>query len=286
MLRKNVRLRKEYLYRKSLEGKEKELYEKKRKLKRALEEGKSIPTELRFEEQQLTHDAEMDDELTRVPKNHMDDEYERAGVQDPKLFLTTSRDPSSRLKQFAKEISQLIPNCQRRNRGNLVLNETVEACRVNEMTDLILVYETRGEPDTLVISHLPYGPTAYFSLLNVVTRHDIGQRDAVPQQLPHLIFSNFTTKLGQRTQNILKYLFPVAKDDAHRIVTFSNKDDYISFRQHMYQQVGPEIILKELGPRFEMKLYQIKLGTIENDTANNEWVLRPYLNNATKKNFL
>jgi U3 small nucleolar ribonucleoprotein protein IMP4 len=33
-------LRKEYLYRKSLEGKEKELYEKKRKVKRALE-GKS-----------------------------------------------------------------------------------------------------------------------------------------------------------------------------------------------------------------------------------------------------
>jgi U3 small nucleolar ribonucleoprotein protein IMP4 len=76
----------------------------------------------------------------------MDDEYERAGVQDPKIFLTTSRDASSRLKQFAKEMSQLIPNCQRRNRGQLVLKELVEACRVNEMTDLIMVYETRGEP--------------------------------------------------------------------------------------------------------------------------------------------
>lgn len=37
LLRRNARLRKEYLYRKSLEGKEKELYEKKRKIKQALE---------------------------------------------------------------------------------------------------------------------------------------------------------------------------------------------------------------------------------------------------------
>lgn len=37
MLRRNARLRKEFLYRKSLEGKELELYEKKRKIRQALE---------------------------------------------------------------------------------------------------------------------------------------------------------------------------------------------------------------------------------------------------------
>lgn len=37
MLRRNIRLRREYLYRKSLEGKERLLYEKKRKIKEALE---------------------------------------------------------------------------------------------------------------------------------------------------------------------------------------------------------------------------------------------------------
>ena len=31
-----------------------------------------------------------------------DDEYALAGVKDPKILLTTSRDPSSRLAQFAK----------------------------------------------------------------------------------------------------------------------------------------------------------------------------------------
>ena len=32
----------------------------------------------------------------------MDDEYKWAGVEDPKIMITTSRDPSSRLKMFAK----------------------------------------------------------------------------------------------------------------------------------------------------------------------------------------
>lgn len=34
--------------------------------------------------------------------SHIDDEYKWAGVEDPKIMVTTSRDPSSRLKMFAK----------------------------------------------------------------------------------------------------------------------------------------------------------------------------------------
>jgi len=36
------------------------------------------------------------------PTTHQDDEYVWAGVDDPKLVVTTSHNPSSRLKQFAK----------------------------------------------------------------------------------------------------------------------------------------------------------------------------------------
>ena len=35
--------------------------------------------------------------------------------------------------------------------------------------------------------------------------------------------------------------------------------------------------LTEIGPRFEMKLYQIKLGTIDADDADVEWALRPFM---------
>lgn len=95
MLRRNTRLRKEYLYRKSLETKEayvcgyctlvrhlcahqllrltripdpvhtplthREVYEKKRRVREALQEGKPIPTELRKEGSELKHELELDD---------------------------------------------------------------------------------------------------------------------------------------------------------------------------------------------------------------------------------
>lgn len=32
----------------------------------------------------------------------IDDEYKWVGVNDPKIMVTTSHDPSSKLKQFAK----------------------------------------------------------------------------------------------------------------------------------------------------------------------------------------
>jgi len=283
MIRRNTRLRREYLYRKSLEGKEREIYEKKRKLRKSLEDGKPIPTELRKEESDLQGEMEFDDIETGTPKSTMDDEYEHAGIDDPKIFVTTSRDPSSRLTQFAKELSLILPNSTRKNRGNHVIKELVDACRANEITDIVLVHEHRGEPDALFVSHLPYGPTAYFGISNVVLRHDIKEKETISQQYPHLIFHDFTTKLGERTQNILKYLFPVPKDDSKRAITFANQSDYISFRHHMYQTVGKEIVLKEIGPRFEMKLFQIKLGSVDMDQADNEWVLRPFLNTAKKK---
>ena len=50
-----------------------------------------------------------------------------------------------------------------------VISEIIETCRSHEFTDVVLVHEHRGVPDGLIISHLPFGPTAYFQLLNVVS---------------------------------------------------------------------------------------------------------------------
>merc|ERR1712243_474151 len=69
-----------------------------------------------------------DDEGGEGLTTHQDDEYRWAGVTDPKIMVTTSRDPSSRLKQFAKEIKLLLPNAQRLNRGGYEVQELVKAC--------------------------------------------------------------------------------------------------------------------------------------------------------------
>lgn len=65
-------------------------------------EGKPIPNELRSDEAQLRKQVELEDDNTAVPRSHIDDEYAHAGETDPKVLVTTSREPSSRLTQFAK----------------------------------------------------------------------------------------------------------------------------------------------------------------------------------------
>lgn len=110
-----------------------------------------------------------------------------------------------------------------------MIQDIVESCRSHEITDLILVHEHRGQPDGLIVCHLPLGPTAYFGLHNVVsvlvcvvhvellpctiwdamlggngfkfwqvTRHDIKDRKTMgkmSEAYPHLILDNFTTEV-------------------------------------------------------------------------------------------
>ncbi|KAI9104994.1 anticodon-binding protein [Phlyctochytrium arcticum] len=285
MLRRQARQRREYLYRKALESKDRQIYERKQEIREALDSGKPLSQELRKEADHLRKEL-LYDENQNVPTSHIDDEYSQAGVNDPKVLITTSRDPSSRLQQFAKEMRLMFPNSQRVNRGNYVLKEIVDACRSNDATDLIILHETRGQPDGMVVCHFPYGPTAFFSLHNVVLRHDIEDRGTVSEQYPHLIFHNFNSKLGNRAESILKYLFPVPKEDSKRVMTFANESDFISYRHHVYQGVGREVQLAEVGPRFELRLYEIKLGTVDIAEADTEWVYRPYQRTAKKRDFL
>ncbi|KAI8809747.1 anticodon-binding protein [Cladochytrium replicatum] len=282
--RRVARARREYLYKKSLEARNGLIHENRQRLENALAEGKRVPADLR-------KDATLRKELyfnegATAPETHIDDEYARAGITDPKIIITTSRDPSTTLQQFAKEMRLVFPNSQKINRGTYVVKDIVDACRANDVTDLIILHEHRGTPDGLVVCHFPYGPTAYFTLHNVVLRHEVQDQGTVSEQFPHLIFNNFNSKLGLRVQSILKYLFPVPKEDARRVMTFSNDNDYISFRHHMFHKNRGDVQLAEVGPRFEMKLYQIKLGTVDIVEADTEWVFRPYHNTARKREFL
>ena len=126
----------------------------------------------------------------------------------------------------------------------------------------------------MIVSHFPHGPTIFFTLHNVLFRHDIDayKSSTVSEQYPHLIFDNFSSKLGERVRDILKYLFPVPKEDSKRVMTFSNEDDFISFRSasycylvlracpyvvtgrhHVFVKLPHSVQLAEVGPRFEMK---------------------------------
>lgn len=96
-------MRKEFLHKKHESIQQVSRDEKKRKLKSALDEGKSIPTEIVQEARTLNHELEMDVNPVDGVQD-IDDEYSRIGAREPKVCITTSRDPSSRLKQFSKEV--------------------------------------------------------------------------------------------------------------------------------------------------------------------------------------
>lgn len=291
MLRRNARLRKEYLLKKAIEDKEASTFEKKRKLQKALDENKAIPTELRGgEDRKLRKTLDLADDRTREQRSTVDDEYAYLGVKDPKVLITTSRDPSSRLMQFLKELRILFPGAQRINRGAYIVKDLMQLARSHEMTDVVLVHEHRGEPDGMVVCHLPFGPTAYFGLSNVVLRHDLSEKPpTVSEANPHLIFHGFTAKTGRRVKTILQALFPPAKPLGDRVMTFANHHDTIHFRHHTFtrpkghggdsaKSKAHEVVLNECGPRFAMRLFRVELGAIDMKDVEVEWVLRPYFN--------
>jgi U3 small nucleolar ribonucleoprotein protein IMP4 len=223
----------------------------------------------------------------------MDDEYAAlSGVVDPRVLVTTSRDPSTRLGAFAKEIRLLLPTSIRLNRGNLVLPTLVSSATASGLSDLILLHEHRGTPTALTISHFPHGPTASFSLHNVVLRHDIpgAVRGTVSESYPHLIFEGFTSRLGSRIVKILKHLFPpreASQKLGSRVVTFKNIEDSIEVRHHVFVKTGYKSVeLAEVGPRMTMRLFEIRGGTLENKDGDVEWRLNQYTRTSRKKEYL
>ena len=287
-MRRNVsRLRQEFLERKQNEGVHDAIHQRKEQFKEALSSGVPLPSHLKKDSLLLKKFSELDDaETGKRPRSTLDDEYALAGVSDPKVMVTTSRDASQKLLEFAKEVRLIVPNAVRMNRGNLGIPQIMEAARRDDFTDVIMLQESKGVPDSLTISHLPLGPTVVFTLHNVVTRHEIEDVGTMSEAYPHLIFENFTTRLGQRIADVLKYLFPVPKLESTRVLTFDNANDFISFRHHTYNKKGKNVMLTEVGPRFEMTPFRVTLGSLEMDDAEDEWVLRPYMNTAKKRQLL
>lgn len=283
MIRRQARERREYLYKKALELQEAQLQQKRQIIKQSLATGKALPKEV-SEDSKLQKDYIYDESI----QESIDDEYSAlSGLQDAKILITTSRDPSTRLLQFCKEVKLIFPNSIRLNRGNYIMPNLVSAAQSSNTTDLILLHEHRGVPTSMTVSHFPHGPTAFFTLHNVVLRHDILNVGNQSEAFPHLIFENFTTKLGKRVETILKNLFPAGpKKDSARVITFKNEDDFISVRQHVYVKTKDSVEISEVGPRFEMRLYELRLGTLDNKEADVEWQLRRFVRTANRKNYL
>ncbi|GMG28565.1 unnamed protein product [Aspergillus oryzae] len=288
-----------YLYRRALLLRDASIAEKRAQLKASLASGKPLGPSI-ANDKQLREDFKYDESLPTSDKKDkdadmldLDDEYAlTSGVVDPRPIVTTSRNPSVRLGAFAKEIRLLLPTSIRLNRGGLVLPDLVSSANAAALTDMVLLHEHRGTPTAMTISHLPHGPTASFSLHNVVLRADIpnAARGTVSESYPHLVFEGFKTKLGLRVVQILKHLFPPreAGKVGNRVVSFVNREDSIEVRHHVFVKTSyRDVELAEVGPRMTMRLFEIRGGSLEKGSSGDvEWALTQYTRTSRKKDYL
>lgn len=93
---------------------------------------------------------------------------------------------------------------------------------------------------------------------------------------PEVVLTNFTTRLGLQIGRMLGAIFhfdPQFK--GRRCATFHNQRDYIFFRHHRYEfdKTGKRVKLRELGPRFTLKLRSLQQGVFDSKTGDYEWII-------------
>lgn len=298
MQRRQARQRRDYLYRRALTLRDAETAAKRAALRSSLASGKQLDPTI-ANDASLRSDYKYDESIAQrstADELALDDEYALlSGVADPRVLVTTARDPSAALRAFAKEVRLLLPTGVAPNRGGLVLAELVRAAQASAFSDVVMLHEHRGTPTALTVSHLPHGPTARFSLHNVVGRAAVDpSRAPVNESYPRLVFEGFTTPLGKRVVSVLKHLFPPLDATARarparqgRVVTFRNDGDAIEVRHHAFVRAGRgEAALQETGPRFTMRLFEIRAGTLADSEGEKEWRLSQYTRTARKKDYL
>ncbi|TRY70746.1 hypothetical protein TCAL_04837 [Tigriopus californicus] len=221
-------------------------------------------------------DPTLMDEETHWDINHDEFQDYFAKAYQPKVLITSADNPHSRTIAFMKELSRIIPNAEPMWRKNSSMKKMVRRSIENEFTDIVVVNEDNRHPNGMIVSHLPNGPTAHFRLSNVKIAKDI-KKDwrQISSLRPEVILNNFSTRLGHTVGRMMAALFHYEPQfQGKRCVTFHNQRDYIFFRHHMYDFKSSEKVrLRDMGPRFTLKLRSLQKGTFDSKLGEYEWII-------------
>ena len=195
----------------------------------------------------------------------------------PKVLITYADNPVTKTRKFGIELARIIPNALAKIRNRSSIKKMVKSAIRENFTDIIVINENNREPNGMVVVHLPNGPTAHFKLSNVrITKEIRRSHLEFTKHRPEVILTNFTTRLGLSVGRMLGALFhhdPEFK--GRRAVTFHNQRDYIFFRHHRYEfaKDGSRAKLRELGPRFTLKLRSLQEGTFDSKYGDYDWMI-------------
>ncbi|BFZ17174.1 hypothetical protein BsWGS_20212 [Bradybaena similaris] len=205
----------------------------------------------------------------------------------PKILITTSDRPRQKTNNFCKELKKVIPNSFIKYRRGLDLKKIIPQAIAREFTDIIVINEDAGEPNGMLLCHLPEGPTAEFKLMNAKLCKELKRLGEMTEHVPEVNIHNFNTRLGLTIGRMLTCLFPT-KPNYHgrRVVTFHNQRDYIFFRHHRYHFRNAESVgLQELGPRFILRLRSLQKGTFDSKYGMYIWVHKRHEMDANRRKF-
>lgn len=200
-----------------------------------------------------------------------------AKAYTPKVLVTYADNPVTKTRKFGIELARIIPNALAKIRNRSSIKKMVKSAIRENFTDVIIVNENNREPNGLHVIHLPNGPTAHFKLSNVrITKEIHRSHTEFTTHRPEVILTNFSTRLGLTVGRMLGALFhhdPEFK--GRRAVTFHNQRDFIFFRHHRYEftKDGKKAKLRELGPRFTLKLRSIQEGTFDSKCGDFDWMI-------------
>eukprot|EP00918_Siedleckia_nematoides_P085696 GHVU01188639.1.p1 GENE.GHVU01188639.1~~GHVU01188639.1.p1 ORF type:complete len:207 (+),score=21.54 GHVU01188639.1:2-622(+) len=194
------------------------------------------------------------------------------------MITTTNNRVSSRTANFIKELMIVIPNCYYYRRMGFKLKTISDYATKHEFTDVLVVNERNKEPVGLYISHLPEGPTSYFRLTKLKLAQDMKDGTCSSTHHPEVVLNNFNTIIGHRIGRQFAALFPQRPEfRGRRVISFHNQRDFIFFRHHRYifAREGKKANLREIGPRFTLKLLWIMEGACETKDGLYEFYWRP-----------
>jgi len=208
-------------------------------------------------------DADDEDAVQAITEDEFGSYFSKAYV--PKVIITSCQNPNLNTRLFLKEFSRIVPNStvfhRRQSRVKTIIAKAIE----QEYTDVVVINEHNKKPSSMLISHLPEGPTTFFKISNVKLTKNI-KRDwkEITNHRPEVLLTNFQTHLGCSVSRMLASLFHYEPQfKGRRVVTFHNQRDYIFVRHHRYEFKGngKKAALRELGPRFTLKVRSMQKGT-------------------------
>ncbi|XP_017878222.1 probable ribosome production factor 1 [Ceratina calcarata] len=258
---------------------------KKEARKKRIQEGgpKQIPHTIESlrEKDETTITGNLDDEENAELKlDFENDEFSSyyKHSYEPKVLITFSDNPNRKTRIFGRELTRIIPNSISLYRNRSGVKKMVKSAIARNFTDIVVVNEDQCKPNGMLVIHLPDGPTAYFKLSNVkITTELKRSHKEITTHRPEVILNNFTTRLGYTIGRMLGALFHYQPEfKGRRVVTFHNQRDYIFFRHHRYQfdSERGKPRLRELGPRFTLKLKSLQQGTFDSKYGEYEWIIQ------------